>query len=128
MKHWILDLPFWWTKDKTTIKATQLESLTTVHGFHILISQPTHLLPQTSSCIDLIFTEIQPNLIVDSGVHPSLHWNCHHQITCCKCNRSIQYQPPLTDSLPAVHCNIFHERKSLKTAWVKTNNLLDADS
>ena len=60
----------WWTRDKTTIEGTQLESLTSVYGFHQLISQPTHLLPQTSSCNDLIFTE-QPNLIVDSGVHPS---------------------------------------------------------
>ena len=75
----------WWTRDKTTIEGTQLESLTSVHGFHQLISQPTHLLPQTSSCIDLIFTD-QPNLIVDSGVRPSLHSNCHHQITYCKIN------------------------------------------
>ena len=67
----------WWTKDKTAMEGTQLESLTTVHGFHQLISQPTHLLPQASSCIDLIFTD-QPNLIADSGDHPSLHSNCHH--------------------------------------------------
>ena len=83
----------WWTRDKTTIEGTQLESLSSVHGFHQLISQPTHLLPQTSSCIDLIFTD-QPNLIVDSGIHPSLHSNCHHQITCCKINLNTEYQPP----------------------------------
>ena len=53
------------------MKGTQLESPTTVHGFHQLLSQPTHLLPQTSSCIDLILTD-QPNLIVDSGAH--LHY------------------------------------------------------
>ena len=58
----------WWTKDKTTTERTQLESLTIVHGFQQLISKPTHLLPQSSSCNDLIFTD-QPNLIVDSGVH-----------------------------------------------------------
>ena len=83
----------WWTTDKTTIERTQLESLTNVYGFHQLIPQPTHLLPQTFSCIDLIFTD-QPHLIVDSGVHPSLHSNCHHQITCCKINLNIEYQPP----------------------------------
>ena len=82
----------WWTKDKTTTEGTKLESLTSVHGFHQLISQPTHLLPQSSSCIDLIFTD-QPNLIVDSGVHPSLHSNCHHQITHCKLNLNIEYPP-----------------------------------
>ena len=49
--------------------------------------------PNTSSCIDLIFTD-QPNLVVDSGVHPSLHSNCHHQITYCKFNLFIEYSPP----------------------------------
>ena len=83
----------WWIRDKTTIEGTQLENLTSVHGFHQLISQPTHILPQTSSCIGLTFTD-QPNLIVDSGVHPSLHSNCHHQITYCKLKLNIEYPPP----------------------------------
>ena len=75
------------------MEGTKLESLAIFHGFHQQISQPTHLLPQTSSCIDLIFTD-QPNLMVDSGVHPSLYSNCHHQITYCKLNLSIEYPPP----------------------------------
>ena len=33
----------------------------------------------SKSCIDLIFTD-QPNLVGESGVHPSLHEQCHHQI------------------------------------------------
>ena len=44
-----------------------------------LISEPTHLMGDSKSCIDLIFTDL-PNLIVESGVHPSLHDQCHHQI------------------------------------------------
>ena len=60
-----------------------------MHGFHQLISQPTHLLLQSPPCIDLIFTD-QLNLIV----HPSLHSNCHHQITHCKLNLNIKYPPP----------------------------------
>ena len=55
------------------MEETQLESLTTVHGFYQIITQATHLLPQTSSCIDLIIFTDQPHLIVDSGAHPSLH-------------------------------------------------------
>ena len=61
-----------------------------MHEFHQRISQSTHLLPQTSYRIDLIFTD-EPNLIVDSGVYPSLHLNCHHQITYGKLNLSIEY-------------------------------------
>ena len=83
----------WWTRDKTTIEETQHESFTSVYGFHQLMSQPNHLLPQTSSCIDLIFT-VHPNLIVDRGFHPSLHSNCRHQITYCKINPNIEYPPP----------------------------------
>ena len=37
----------WWAGDKTAINRTQFESLRTVHRFHKLISQPTHLLLQT---------------------------------------------------------------------------------
>ena len=83
----------WWTNDKTTSEGTKLECPTTVHGFHQLISQPTHLLPQYSSSVDLIFTD-QPNSTVDSGAHPFLHYNCHHQITYCKVNPNIRYPPP----------------------------------
>ena len=50
----------WWTNDKTTTEGMKLESLATVHGFHQLISQPTHLMSLSSSYIDLIFTD-QPS-------------------------------------------------------------------
>ena len=38
----------------------------------------------------------QPNLIVDSGTHPSLHPNCHRQIIYAKFNLKIQYPPSYT--------------------------------
>ena len=41
----------------------------------------------------MIFTN-QPNLLVDSGTHPSLHPNCHHQIIRCKINLQVEYPPP----------------------------------
>ena len=68
-------------------------SLQHMYGLHQLMSDPTHILPNSSSFIDLIFTD-QPNLVVDSGVHPSLHPNCHYQITYCKFNLFIEYPPP----------------------------------
>ena len=60
---------------------------------HQLISNPTHLLPNSSSGINLIFTD-QPNLVVDSGAHPSLYLNCHHQITFSRYNLNAEYPPP----------------------------------
>ena len=35
-----------------------------------LIDQPTHIMNESRSCIDLIITD-QPNFLVDYGVHPS---------------------------------------------------------
>ena len=83
----------WWTNEKITTEFTKLEFLTTVPGFHQLISQPTHLMHHLSSCLDLIFTD-QPNLIVDSSVHPCFRSNCHHQITYCKLNPNFKYPVP----------------------------------
>ena len=83
----------WWNKDITSNEGSQIDSLATTYGLQQLISDPTHILPNSSTCIYLIFTD-QPNLVVDSGVHPSLHTNCHHQITFCKFNLITEYPPP----------------------------------
>ena len=76
---------------KTTEEGTMLENLTSLFGMKQLISDPTHILQHSSSCIDLIFVN-QPNLVIDSGIHRSLHQNCHHQIIFCKLNLKIEYQ------------------------------------
>ena len=60
-----------------------------------MINEPTHILGSSSSCIDLVFTS-QPNLVIESGVHSSLHPNCHHQIVFAKFNLQIFYPPPYT--------------------------------
>ena len=78
---------FWWEGDISTKEGIGLESVTSSHGLHQLITDPTHILPE-SSCIDLLFIE-QPNLVIDNGVHSSLHANCHHQITRFKLNLKI---------------------------------------
>ena len=51
-----------------------------MYDFHQLISDLTHILPASSYCIDLIFID-QPKLVVNSGIHPSIHANRHDQIT-----------------------------------------------
>ena len=62
------------------------------------------ILENLSSCIDLVFT-FQPNLIVDSGTHPTLHPNCHHQIIYAKFNLKIHYPPHYT-------CMVWHYKDS----------------
>ena len=63
-----------WDDDKISIEGTQLDVVSSSHGLHQLIKAPTHLMENSVSFIDLIFTN-QPKLVIDSGVHPSLHTN-----------------------------------------------------
>ena len=51
------------------------------------------ILNNSSSCIDLIFNS-QPNVLIESSAHPSLHPNCHHQIIFAKFNLDTVYPPP----------------------------------
>ena len=85
----------WWAKDIENSEGKEFEPLTSDLGLHQLISEPTHLMGDSKSCIDLIFTD-QPNLIVESGVHPSLHEQCHHQIIYGKVSVSSIPVPPYT--------------------------------
>ena len=62
----------WWSNGINTTEGLKLLSLTSSNGFTQLIHEPTHIQANSSSCIELIFTD-QPNLSVNSGVHASLH-------------------------------------------------------
>ena len=87
----------WWKNDLSTSEGAQVDSPSTSYGLSQIISDPTHILPNSSSCIDLISTN-QPNLVTESGVHPSLHPKCHHQIVFAKLNLKVEY-PPLYERL-----------------------------
>ena len=82
----------WYINDKPTTEGAKIEFVTSQFVLHQIINEPTYVLENSSSCIDLIFTS-QLNLVVDSGVHPSLHPNCHHQIVYAKLNLKIHFPP-----------------------------------
>ena len=75
----------WLTDDKTTQEGLKIENLFSQFPLSQVINEPTHTSQNFNSCIDLLFTN-QQNLITDSGIHPSLHSNCHHQIIYGKFN------------------------------------------
>ena len=70
--------------------------------------------------IDLIFTS-HLNLVVESGVHLSLHPNCHHQIVFAKFNLMIFYPPPYSRKVWHYReANTNHIRKSISNVnWEK---------
>ena len=65
---------FWYYNDNTTSQGKALENVTSQFRLHQVVKEPTHILHNSSSCIDLIFAS-QTNLIIESEVHPSLHSN-----------------------------------------------------
>ena len=83
----------WSEGDRSTIEGSKIDFLTSQFGLSQIIKEPTHILENSSSCIDLIFTT-QPNMVLESGVHHSLHQNCHHQIIFTKFNLKVYYPPP----------------------------------
>ena len=83
----------WCKYDIPNKEGVQIDSVTSTHGLEQLIYEPNHILSNSSSCTDVIFTN-QPNLVINSGTHPSLHPNCHDQIIHCKINLQVEYSPP----------------------------------
>ena len=83
----------WWVDDEVTSEGTKLSEVIDSYCLNQLIDEPTHILPNSLSCIDLIITD-QPNLFVDFGVHPSLYPKSHHQIIFGTINLSVPRPPP----------------------------------
>ena len=94
----------WYKHDKKNFEGIAIENTSSQCGLYQVINEPTHILENSSSCIDLIFTT-QPKLITESGVHPSLHPNCHHQVIYAKLNLKVYYPPPY-------ECEVWHYKEA----------------
>ena len=62
----------WYNNDITTYEGSKTDGVTSQFRLQQIIKEPTHIIGDSSSCIDLIFTT-QANLVMESGVHSSLH-------------------------------------------------------
>ena len=58
---------WWYPLGKTTYEGTRIDGIMSQFGLEQLIPEPTHIIGEKSSCIDLIFAS-QPNLVMESGV------------------------------------------------------------
>ena len=83
----------YYTGDTTTFEGSKIEAITSQFGLQQIINEPTHIQGKSESCIDLIFSS-QPNLVMSSSIHLSLHQNCHHQIIFAKFNLKVHNPPP----------------------------------
>ena len=82
----------WSEGDRSTIQGSKIAFLTSQFGLSQIIKEPTHIFENSSLFIGLIFTT-QPHMALKSGVHHSLHQNCHHQIIFAKFNLKVYYPP-----------------------------------
>ena len=85
----------WCSTDKITPEGegTKLDNWTSQYGIAQLLKEQTHISEKYRSCIDLTFTS-QPMLVIDFGIHPSLHESCYHQIIYSKFDLKIFHPPP----------------------------------
>ena len=96
--------------------------MSTSNVFHQIISEPTHIQRDSSSCIDLIFI-VQTSLVTNNRVHASLHASCHHQITHCTFDFDIVYSPYQPLLCNYKKANVSEIRKALHL--VNWDRLLD---
>ena len=80
----------WCSQDSTNFEGMTIKNLKYQFGLSQISNEDAHNLESSSLCLDLIFT-VPPNLVVEPGVHPSLHPNYHYQIVFAKFNLQIYY-------------------------------------
>ena len=78
----------WCSTDITSFEGSELDFLTSQFRLSQIIKEPTHIRDTLRPCTGLIFTS-QPNMVIDSGLHASLHSNCHHQVIYAKFDLKI---------------------------------------
>ena len=87
----------WCKNDATFHEGSMVDAVTSNYGLHQLIQEPTHI---TRSVLVLtLFLPLNQNLVMESGVHSSLHPNCCHQVVFAKFKFFILYQPPCERSV-----------------------------
>ena len=62
----------WYKNYINCYKGLKIDTITSQFALQQIINESTYLTSNSSSCIDLIFTS-QPNFVMGSGVHSSLH-------------------------------------------------------
>ena len=92
----------WYNKYKTSFEGNTIKHVTSHLDYIRYLMNLRILLPNSPSCLDLIFTS-QPNMVIESGVYSSLNSSCHHQIAFAKFNLKICLENMLPDSREVWH-------------------------
>ena len=110
----------WSEGDRSTIEGSKIDFLTSQFGLSQIIKEPTHIVENSSSCTGLTFTT-QPNMVLESGIHHSLHKNCQHQIISATFHLKVYYAPPYERT-------IFHYSQANADHIQQAINLFDLEN
>ena len=94
----------WYADGVSDSKGVHIQKIFLDHGMTQLVDQPTYIVNQTKTCVDL-FAIDQPNLVIANEVHPSLIPECHHQINFTKL--SLKCPPP-----PPFNRRVWHHKRA----------------
>ena len=82
--------PTWSTDDKTSVEDAQLDEFIKLFFLSSWTSLAYNITNTFNETINITYRPYS-YFVIYSGVHPSLHTNCHQQITYCKLNLSIKF-------------------------------------
>ena len=101
----------WYRNDNCSFEGNIIANVTSQFGLQQVIKEPTHILDNSYSCIDAIFTFLA-NLLIQSLVQLSLHSNFHNQLIYQKFNFDFLFCP---------HSYLHEERhyKNAKTEFIR---------
>ena len=118
----------WRSIDITSFEGSETDFLTSHFGLSQIVKEPTDMLDNSKSYIDLIFTS-QPNMLIDSNVHASVHPNCHHQIIYVNFNLKIAHPPPYERTVwHFKQANSDHIKRFIEIFdWESALNYIDAN-
>ena len=83
----------WCKNDIITTESKRIANISAQFSLHEVINDPADTLEFSSPCIDLLLSS-QPNLVNETGVHPSLYPNSNHQIIFFFFSQKIIYLSP----------------------------------
>ena len=87
-----------WEGDEDNPEGIAFDEFLDTNSLNQLINELTDISRESMSCTDRIITD-QPNLFLESGVHPSLDMHCQHQLVYGKLNVSMLAPPPYTRTI-----------------------------
>ena len=118
----------WWNGDFNNLQGTELVELAAHCSLNQIIDGSTHILSNSASCIDSIFT-METNFSTDLGVLSSLFPSCRHQLNFAKVSFTNLFPPAYGQKIwDSARANVNVIRQAVNCVdWDRAFNGLNID-